>query len=126
MIKSTQWGLDLGQILKEKGIIKVTVSRKTATALVFNPLRTTLFRYRKVRVLGLNKSSKFDLFQKCQNRNLYFWIFSKNSFRNGLQSPFYPILIPNTPYVKFSLLFFLVVGGGPRESQNQKRFFYDI
>ena len=25
--------------------------------------------------------------------------------------PFYPILIPNTPYVKFSRFFFLVVGG---------------
>ena len=36
--------------------------------------------------------------------------------------PFYPILIPNTPYVKFSLFFFLVVG----ESQKSKNIFYDI
>ena len=38
-------------------------------------------------------------------------IFFKNSFRND---PFYPILIPNTPYVKFSLFFFLVVGGSQK------------
>ena len=33
-----------------------------------------------------------------------------------------PILIPNTPYVKNSLFFFLVVGG----SQKSKNIFYDI
>ena len=36
--------------------------------------------------------------------------------------PFYPILIPNTPHVKFSLFFFLVVEG----SQKSKNIFYDI
>ena len=30
-----------------------------------------------LRVLGLKKALKFDLIQKCQNKNLPFWIFSK-------------------------------------------------
>ena len=55
-----------------------------------------------LRVLGLKKASIFDLFQKCQNQNLHFWIFSKNSFRNELLTPY----LPNTPYVKFSHFIF--------------------
>ena len=52
------------------------------------------------RVLGLKKASKSS-----------FRIFSKNSFRNELHThPFYPILIPNTPYVKFKFFFILFVG----------------
>ena len=39
--------------------------------------------------------------------------------------PFYPILIPNTPYVKFSFFFFLYVGG-PRGSQKSKNVFNEI
>ena len=49
-----------------------------------------------LRVLGLKKASKFDLFQKCQNQNLHYWIFSNNYFRNELHHPFtlfwYPTL----------------------------------
>ena len=37
--------------------------------------------------------------------------------------PFYPILIPNTPYVKFSLFFFLVVGGSQGVPKISKIFF---
>ena len=33
--------------------------------------------------------------QKIEDQNFRFWIFSKNSTH-----PFYPILIPNTKYVK--------------------------
>ena len=41
-----------------------------------------------------------------------YWIFSKKkSFRNELHTPFYLILIPNTPYVKFLIFFILFVGG---------------
>ena len=71
-------------------------------------------------MLGLKKASKFDLFQKFQKTKiLIFEYFSKIPSEMNSNDPFYPILIPNTPYVKFSLFFFLVVGG----SQN---FFYDI
>ena len=43
-----------------------------------------------LRVLGLKKASKFDLFQKFKNQNLHFWIFSKTSFRNDLHTPILP------------------------------------
>ena len=64
-----------------------------------------------LRVLGLKKASKYDLCQKCQNQNRYFWILSK--FPSGINSthPFYPILIPNTLYGKFSFFFFLFLCG---------------
>ena len=44
-------------------------------------------------------------------------LFSKNSFKNELNT--YPILIPDTTYVNFSIFFFLVVGG----SQKSKNIF---
>ena len=65
-----------------------------------------------LRVLGLKKSSKFDLFQKFIKTKIFIFIyFSKIPSEMNSNDPFYPILIPNTPYVKFSLFFFLVVGG---------------
>ena len=36
------------------------------------------------------KSLKICPFSKCLNQNLYFWIFSKNSFRNELHALFLP------------------------------------
>ena len=48
-----------------------------------------------------------------------FCIFYKNFFKH----PFYPILIPNTPYVKFSLFFFLVVGGSKNLKNIIKYYF---
>ena len=69
---------------------------------------STLSEFSVLRALGLKKASKIDLFQ-----NLHFWIFSKHSFRNELHSPhtLYPILLPNTPYVKFWFFFVVFVWG---------------
>ena len=49
--------------------------------------------------------------------------FSKMPSELNSNDPFYPILIPNTPYVKFSLFFFLVVGGSPGVPKIFKIFF---
>ena len=51
-------------------------------------------------VIGLKKVSKFDLFQNYQSQNLNFYKFLKSLFRMNSMQPFYPILIPNIPYVK--------------------------
>ena len=56
------------------------VSNDSSIAYIFSVLR--------VLKKGLKKASTFDFFQKCQNQNLYFLIFSRNSFRNELKSPF--------------------------------------
>ena len=54
-----------------------------------------------LRVLGLKKASKFDLFQKCQKTKIFiFEYFSKIPSEMNSNDPFYPILIPNTPHVK--------------------------
>ena len=53
-------------------------------------------KFSVLRVLGFKKASKFDF------------------FRNELHAVFFPILIPSTQYVKFSLFFFLVVGGSQK------------
>ena len=67
----------------------------------------------------LKKNISFD--GARPEKGLKIWPFSKMSkmkififeYFSKMNSnyPFYPILIPNTPYVKFSLFFFLVVGG---------------
>ena len=51
-----------------------------------------------------------------------FIIFSKNSFRNNLHAPFFPILIPNTSYVKI-LIFYV---GGSQGVPELKNKFNDI
>ena len=73
-------------------------------------------------MLGLKKASKFDLFQNVKTKILIFEYFPKIPSEMNAMHPFYPILIPNTQYVKFSLFFFLVVGG----SQKSKDIFYDV
>ena len=61
-------------------------------------------------------------FFNVKPKSLFFNILSKNSFRKEFQSHFLPYF---DPYVKFSLFFFLIVGG-TRVSQQSKIVFYDI
>ena len=51
----------------------------------------------KIKVLGV-QGLKFNL-KKDLQQNLNVLIFIKNSFKNELHIPFYPILIPSNPYV---------------------------
>ena len=66
-----------------------------------------------LRILGLRKCLKI-----WPLSNLRFWIFSKIPLEMNSSHPFYPILIPNTPYVIFWFFFILFVGG------SQKYFFH--
>mgnify|MGYP006975826884 CR=1 FL=1 len=54
------------------------------------------------------KGIKIWPFEKKLKPNLYFWIFSKNSFRMNSTHPFYPISIPNSTFVKFLFLLILL------------------
>ena len=69
-----------------------------------------------MRVLGLKKASKFDLFKNVQPKILIFEYFPKISSEMNFVHPFYPVLIPNTPYGKFLFFSFLFLGE-PRGSQ---------
>ena len=58
------------------------------------------------------KGLKIRPFSKISKTKIFiFEYFSKIPSEMNSNDPFYPILIPNTPYVKFSIFFFLVVGG---------------
>ena len=46
------------------------------------------------------RPKNLTFFNSFKNQTLHFWMFFQKSFRNELSRPFYPILIPNTPYVK--------------------------
>ena len=69
-----------------------------------------------LRVLGLKKVSKFDPFQKISKTKIFIFEYFSKIFRNELQWPFSSILIPDTPYEKFSLFSFL--------AKNKKIFLY--
>ena len=56
-----------------------------------------LKKFSVLRVLGLKKASKFDLFQKCQNQNLHFWIFSKKFLQKW------------TPHTLFTLFWYPIL-----------------
>ena len=62
-------------------------------------------------------------FKKSQKQNLHFWIFSKNSFRNELQSPFLSYF--DTQHSICEIFTFLLFGrkGVPGSPKNQKIFF---
>ena len=49
-----------------------------------------------LRVLGLKKASKFDLFQKCKTKIFIFEYFPKLPSEMNSTHTFYPILLPNT------------------------------
>ena len=72
------------------------------------------------------KGIKIYSFQKLQKTKiLIFEYFSKIPSEMNSNDPFYPILIPNTPYLKFKFFFFLVVGGSkgvPGGPKNLKIF----
>ena len=57
-----------------------------------------------LRVLGLKKASKFELFLKSKTKILIFEYFPKIPSKMISTHPFYPILIPNTAYVKNFIL----------------------
>ena len=80
-----------------------------------------VLKFSVLRELGLKRPQNLTFFKNVKNQNLHFWIFSKIPSEMNSNDPFYPILIPNTPYVKFSLFFFLVVRGS-RGSQKSLRF----
>jgi len=54
-------------------------------------------------VLGLKKVTTFDLFQNVKTKIFIFEYFPKIPPEIKSNHPFYPILILNTLYVKFSL-----------------------
>ena len=68
---------------------------------------------KKISVEGARpqKGLKFDLFQEFYPKIFIFEYFPKIPSKMNSRHPFYPILIPNTPYEKFSLFLFLFVGG---------------
>ena len=61
------------------------------------------------------KGLKIRSFSKISKTKIFiFEYFSKIPSEMNYNDPFYPILIPNTPYVKFSLFFILVVWGSQK------------
>ena len=56
-------------------------------------------------VLGLKKASTFAFFKNVKTKIFIFVYFPKFPSEINSTHPFYPILILNTPYVKFSLFF---------------------
>ena len=81
-------------------------------------MRKKLTKLSVLRALGLKDASKFG--KNVNPKILIFEYFSKIPSEMNSTHPFYPILIPNTPYVKF--FFFLFVRG----SQKSKNIFNDI
>ena len=67
------------------------------------------FWYRSFEGARPEKGLKILTFLKISNKNLNFWLFSKNFYRNELQSPILPYFDTQHPMVKFSFFFFLFV-----------------
>ena len=84
--------------------------------------KKTLKKILNLRVLGLKKASNLTFLKSVKTKIFIFEYFPKISSKINFIYPFYPILIPNTPYVNFSLFFFMVLGG----YQKSKIIFYDI
>ena len=63
------------------------------------------------------EASKSTFFKNVKTKIFIFKYFLKNPSEMNSNQPFYPILIPNTSYVKFSLFFVLVVGGSQKSNQ---------
>ena len=64
------------------------------------------------------KALKYDLFQKNKLKSYFLNISQK--FRMNSTHTFYPILIPNTPYVK-SIFFFILFEGGSHRAGGVRR-----
>ena len=67
-----------------------------------------------LRMLCLKKPYNMDFFKKFKTKIFIFEYYPKIPLEMNSTHPFYPILIPNTSYVKNFILFV----GGPRGSQN--------
>ena len=75
--------------------------------------KTDRYRRGEKQTISEGNIRKIFNYSKISKTKIFiFEYFSKIPSDMNSNDPFYPILIPNTPYVKFSLFFFLVVGGG--------------
>jgi len=75
-----------------------------------------LNKFSVLKVLGLKKASKFDLYQKCQKSKSSFLNIQKNSFRNELHA----ITYFDTQHSIYEIFPFLLFGcrgvpGGPKD-----------